>query len=141
ADMNLKNLPFKTVLRLAKDLSGMTLEELSEKTGIHLSQLQRYFSEEDYYPSPPKIVAISKALNTKVLAEWFMVQVENIKEGAFNSYFDVVKEIDDVIREIVKALEDGEVSEMERIRLLKEAIEARRALDGLIEKLEKEVKK
>ncbi|RUM30557.1 MAG: hypothetical protein DSY42_04480 [Aquifex sp.] len=135
--MNLKNLPFKTVLRLAKDLSGMTLEELSEKTGIHLSQLQRYFSEEDYYPSPPKIVTISKALNTKLLAQWFMVQVEGIENEAFKGYSDVVEEIEKVTREIVKALEDGEVNEMERQRILKAAAGAYSALEGLINALQK----
>ncbi|GAB6066036.1 hypothetical protein JCM9492_11280 [Aquifex pyrophilus] len=128
--MNLRSLSFKTALRIAKENAGMTLEEISEKTGISLSQLQRYFSEDDYYPSPPKIVAISRALGTKLLAEWFLAQVSDL-EGEFKGYFSVVKEIEDVISEIVKALEDGTITEMERRKLLKEAEEAVRALESL----------
>ncbi len=127
--MELRNLPFKTVLRLAKDLSGLTLEEISERTGISLSQLQRYFSEEDYHPSPPKIIAISKALKTKLLAEWFIAQVETHHE--FNGYFKVSKEISDVVMEITKALEDGKVNEYERRKLLVEVEEALKELENL----------
>ncbi len=127
--MELRNLPFKTVLRLAKDLSGLTLEEISERTGISLSQLQRYFSEEDYYPSPPKIIAISKTLKTKLLAEWFIAQVETHHE--FKGYSKVSKEISDVVTEITKALEDGKVSEYERRNLLVEVEEALKELENL----------
>jgi len=115
--MNLKSISFKTALRIAKEVSGLTLEEISEKTGISLSQLQRYFSEDDYYPSPPKIVAISRALNTKLLAQWFVAQVDGMENETFKGYSDVVEEIEKVTREIVKALEDGVVNEMERRRI------------------------
>jgi len=135
--MNLKDISFKTALRIAKEVSGLTLEDISEKTGISLSQLQRYFSEEDYYPSPPKIVAISKALNTKLLAHWFVSQVEDIETSAFRGYSEVVENIDRVTREIVKALEDGIVNEMERQRILTAAEGAYRSLEALINALQK----
>ena len=135
--MNLKDISFKTALRIAKEVSGLTLEDISERTGISLSQLQRYFSEEDYYPSPPKIVAISKAMNTKLLAHWFMAQVEDIENSTFRGYSEVVENIDRVTREIVKALEDGIVNEMERQRILTAAENAYKSLEALINALQK----
>ena len=135
--MNLKEARFKTVLRYAKDLSGMTLEELSEKTGISLSQIQRYFSDEDYYPSPIKLVAICKALNTTLPIEWMLQQVKG-SSLKWNGYHSVSKELSDVVNEIVTALEDGVITPVERERLYKEAIEAMEALKALINKLEKE---
>ncbi len=131
--MELGKIPFKTALRLAKDMSGLTIEELGERTGIHTSQLFRYFSDDDYYPSPPRIVAISKAMNTSILAEWFLAQVDT--RHNFNGYFKTSKELSDVITEITKALEDGRLSEYERRKLLKEVEEALRELNALKEHL------
>ncbi len=133
--MNLKEARFKTVLRYAKDLSGMTLEELAEKTGISLSQIQRYFSDEDYYPSPIKLVAICKALNTTLPIEWMLEQVKG-SSPKWNGYHSVSKELSDVINQIITALEDGVITPVEKERIYKEAVEAMEALKSLLRRLE-----
>ena len=133
--MNLKEARFKTVLRYAKDISGLTLEEISEKTGISLSQIQRYFSDEDYYPSPIKLVAICKALNTTLPIEWMLQQVKETSPK-WNGYHSVSKELSDVINQIITALEDGIITPVERERIYKEAVEAMEALKSLLRKLE-----
>jgi len=136
-NLDLKELPFKTVLQLTKDLSGLTLHEISEATGIHISKLKRYFSEEEYYPSPVALVDICIALKSTLPIEWQLVRVKEKVTGSseFNGYFKVSKEISDVVTEITKALEDGRISEYERRKLIAETEEAIKELTALKEHL------
>ncbi len=132
--MNLEALDFKTVLRVAWKQSGLTLEELAQKSGIPFGQIVRYINpDDDYHPNPYKVVALSRALNTTLLIDWFYAQTRT--ENYFNGYFKTTKEITDVINELTKALEDGKVSEYERRKLLTEVEEALRELEALKEYL------
>lgn len=131
--IDLEKLPFKTVLHIAKDISGLTLHEISEKTGIHMSQIKRYFSEDEYYPSPIALVDICKALNSTLPIEWQLVRVQ--EHSNFSGYFETTKELTDVINELTKSLEDRYISGLERRRLIKETEEAIQALTALKEHL------
>ena len=132
--MNLESIDFKTVLRLAWQQSGLTLEELAQKSGIPFGQIVRYVNPEDeYHPNPYKVVALSRALGTTLLIDWLYAQFET--RSQFNGYFKVSKEISDVVTEITKALEDGRISEYERRKLLGEVEEALRELNALKEHL------
>ena len=132
--MNLEGIDFKTVLRLAWQQSGLTLEELAQKSGVPFGQVVRYINTEDeYHPNPYKVVALSRALGTTLLIDWLYAQLET--RSRFNGYFKVSKEISDVVTEITKALEDGRISEYERRKLLGEVEEALRELNALKEHL------
>ena len=133
-NLELEGVDFKTVLRLAWQQSGLTLEELAQKSGVPFGQVVRYVNPEDeYHPNPYKVVALSRALGTTLLVDWLYAQL-NLKPN-FNGYFKVSKEISDVVTEITKALEDGRISEYERRKLLREVEEALRELTALKEHL------
>ena len=128
--MNLETVDFKTVLRLAWQQSGLTLEELAQKSGIPFGQIVRYVNTEDeYHPNPYKVVALSRALNTTILIDWMYAQLKTRRE--FQGYFRVSKEVSDVVTEITRALEDGRISEYERRKLLGEIEEALKELSAL----------
>ena len=128
--MNLETVDFKTVLRLAWQQSGLTLEELAQKSGIPFGQIVRYVNTEDeYHPNPYKVVALSRALNTTILIDWMYAQLKTRRE--FQGYFRVSKEVSDVVTEITRALEDGRISEHERRKLLGEIEEALKELSAL----------
>lgn len=131
--LDLMNFSFKATLHIAKTVSGLTLHEISEATGVHISKLKRYFSEEEYYPSPVALVDICIALKSTLPIEWQLIRVkEKIAENSnFNGYFKVSKEISDVVTEITRSLEDGRLTEFERRKLLTEVEEALKELEGL----------
>jgi len=133
--MNLEAIDFKTILRIAWQQSGLTLEELAQKSGIPFGQIVRYVNPDDeYHPNPYKVVALSRALGTTLLVDWLYARL-NTKSQNFNGYFKVSKEISDVVTEITKALEDGRVSEYERRKLIAETEEAIKELTALKEHL------
>lgn len=128
--MNLETVDFKTVLRLAWQQSGMTLEELAQKSGIPFGQIVRYVNTEDeYHPNPYKVIALSRAMNTTILIDWMYAQLKTRQQ--FQGYFRVSKEVSDVVTEITRALEDGRISEYERRKLLGEIEEALKELSAL----------
>lgn len=133
--LDLGTIDFKTVLRMAWKQSGLTLEELAHRSGIPLGQIVRYINvDDDYYPNPYKIVALSRTLNTTILIDWLYAQLKPNAQN-FNGYFKTTKEITDVINELTRALEDGKISEYERRKLLSEIEEALKELNALKEHL------
>lgn len=126
---NLDKLDFKEALQIAYRKSGLTYEEIAKKTNIHLSTIKRYFNiMDEYYPKPDHIIALSIALKTDLLIEWFVAHYENNKN--FISHHQVIKEITDVIVEVTRALEDGGISSFERQKLIKEISEAKQYLEA-----------
>lgn len=65
-------------LALAKEVSGLTAEELASRTGISVHVLRRYFkpTEEVYLPSLERIPPLSRALGNNVLLRWLQAQTE-----------------------------------------------------------------
>ncbi len=132
--MNLEAIDFKTVLRLAWQQSGLTLEELAQKSGIPFGQIVRYVNPEDeYHPNPYKVVALSRTLETTLLVDWLYAQLN--AKPQFNGYSRAIKEMTDVINELTKSLEDGKFNGYEKRKVIKEADEAIQALTALKEHL------
>lgn len=68
-------------LRHAKEVSGLTLEELSGRTGIRPSSLRRYFQQEEgYCPGLDKLPALILAFGNTVLLDWLDAQTERRPE-------------------------------------------------------------
>lgn len=134
--MELRNLSFTTVLRVTKEMSGKTLEEIANETGIGLSQIQRYFSEEGYYPSPPKLVSICKVLDSTLPIDWQYAQLE--KKKRFDGYLSLCEELNALVSTVIRVVADLKVTPYEKRQLLPVVERTITALEGLKEHLIKE---
>ncbi len=64
-------------LREAKAASGLTIEELSERTGIRPASLRRYFQQDDgYSPGLDKLPKLIQAFGNPIISEWIEAQAE-----------------------------------------------------------------
>jgi hypothetical protein len=73
----------KQALGLAKGVSGLNNSEISELAEIGNAEVTRFFKEHDnYYPSMPKIPALSRALGNTILQDWMNEQHAELTEVA-----------------------------------------------------------
>lgn len=64
-------------IRHAKDVSGMTTEEIAAAAGIRPAAVRRYLAQdsEDYFPGLDKIPALCRAMRNDVLIQWLQAQI------------------------------------------------------------------
>ncbi|WP_297456002.1 helix-turn-helix transcriptional regulator [Persephonella sp.] len=129
--IGLDQLSFKAVLFIAYQKSGKTYEQIANESNIPLSAIKKYFNpNEEYHPRPDHIITLSKVLNTTLLVDWFVAHVKVEQNHNLLPHL-ITKELTDVINEMMKALEDGELTLFERQKLVKEVKEAKEILDKL----------
>ena len=75
--MDMKNtLPIEAV-RAAKDVSGLSVDEIAARTGLAVHVLKQYFRNQDgYMPALDKIPVLCRALGNRILLQWLEAQVE-----------------------------------------------------------------
>lgn len=73
-----KTMSAQEALALAKEVSGLTAEEIASRTGISVHVLRRYFkaTEESYLPSLERIPPLSRALGNTILLRWMQAKAE-----------------------------------------------------------------
>jgi len=105
---NLADMTCKKMLVFAKEMSGLTLEEISEKSGIPMSSIKQYFDENrtDYYPTPYMIPRLCKALGNEIIIDWQCQQM--------GGYFVRLGETDCVSVQLLMATLTKEFSEVLR---------------------------
>lgn len=70
-----KNMSAKEALREAKDVSGMTAEEIAHGLGISTSHMRRYLDAGDNYtPSIGMIPALCRVMRNTILLQWLETQ-------------------------------------------------------------------
>lgn len=103
---------FKTNLRNELDYQGLTVKELSAKTGIPKPTLSCYLSSRKTMPTADAAVKIAKALNvtveylvtgeTKTTSETINNQKETVRNLLFNNFNSIPKEMQNAIKELIK---------------------------------------
>lgn len=74
----------KEVLRLAKEESGLTEEQIAEKLGVSLAIVKRYFNAHDaYLPSLEMIRRLGKALDNDILVRWLNSDIPSAHKEEF----------------------------------------------------------
>lgn len=134
----------KQALVLAKMMSGLTCEEIAERSGVSYPVVRRYFQEHDtdYAPSIYRIPALCKALGNRVLFDWQEAQLEEMNAGDIRSGAELQSELNRLTRElgelagvVDEGVRDGTLSRTEARRISGEARDverqARRIRDGL----------
>lgn len=80
--MSLKDMTAKEALRAAKEISGLTIEEIAKGIGVSMGNFKRYLKEDDpYWPSLEKLPRLCVVLGNTVLRDWIDAQIE-AKNGA-----------------------------------------------------------
>ena len=76
--VDLRKQTAKQALALAKSVSGLTIDEIAERSGIPEQTIAQYFkaSGEAYFPSLPKIPVLCRALDNTILLDWLHAQLE-----------------------------------------------------------------
>ncbi|MFP5223130.1 MAG: helix-turn-helix domain-containing protein [Acidobacteriota bacterium] len=137
---DLKNRTGGQALRLAREVSGLTLEAVSERSGISLPTIKRYFDEHDtYLPSLSNIPPLCRALENTIIMDWLAAQLEDLSpsEGIHSvqqllrGVNRIGQEAGDVCRVADRVAEDGFICPVEAQELageLKDVEEAARAI-------------
>ena len=72
-----QNMSWLEALRYAKDVSGLTAEEIATRMGVKPSIVRRYLQHaEGYAPGLDRLPALCAALGNTVLLQWLSAQVE-----------------------------------------------------------------
>ena len=70
-----RNMTAVEAVRLAKDLSGMTAEEIAAASGLGFPSVTRYFRQDgEYGPGLKNIPALCRAMGNSVLVDWLLAQ-------------------------------------------------------------------
>ncbi|MFI3272125.1 MAG: helix-turn-helix transcriptional regulator [Pseudomonadota bacterium] len=71
-----ENMSATDAVRLAKDVSGLTSEEIARRTGVGVNAIRQYIRQDDAYtPSLERIPALCDALGNTVLLQWLEEQI------------------------------------------------------------------
>ena len=70
-------------LRHAKEVSGLTTEEIAAAAGIRPAAVRRYLAQdsEDYFPGLDKLPALCRAMRNDVLIPWLAAQIGSRGKG------------------------------------------------------------
>lgn len=72
-----KNMSSLQAMRYAKEVSGLTVDELAARTGIRQASLRRYFQQDDgYMPGLDKLPRLISAFGNTVILDWLSAQTE-----------------------------------------------------------------
>lgn len=143
--MDLKNMTSKQALAHAKLISGLTLADIGERSGIPRAVVQRYLNENDheYYPGLHRIPDLCAALGNYVLVDWLVENTRELRDGYhIESICDlmrqmsrITKELGDVAKAIDEGSADNKLTQAEIRRITGEALDvelcARRLREGL----------
>lgn len=78
--LDYKNMTATEAMRHAKDVSGMTAEEIAVAMHIKVSVIRRYLQYEDgYSPGLDKIPTLCAAMDNFVLLHWIEAQLEPLR--------------------------------------------------------------
>lgn len=78
-----KNISAIEALRLAKDATSLTDEELARRMGISAHVVRRYFRQQDgYMPGLDKIAPLCEALGNRIILNWLEAQIERERVDA-----------------------------------------------------------
>ena len=81
--MDYETMTANDAMRAAKEASGMTDKEISDKTGIPISVIRQYLCRENgYRPGLDKIPALCRALGNTILLKWLDAQCDMRAEAA-----------------------------------------------------------
>lgn len=73
-----KNMTAIEALRHAREVSGLTPEEIAARTGQTAHVIRRYFrQQEGYMPSLDRIAPLCRALGNRFLMDWLLAQLED----------------------------------------------------------------
>lgn len=76
-----KHMSATEAIRHSKDISGKTIEELVQETGIRTPSFRRYLqNEEGYCPGLDKLPVIIRALGNDEILHWLLAQLEHEPE-------------------------------------------------------------
>lgn len=90
---DLETMSGKDAVRLAKDVSGLSTEEISRRSGIPLATMRRYLERSDsHLPSLERIPALCAALGNDVLTMWIQAKDcrDNVEVRAATSRAEVL---------------------------------------------------
>lgn len=82
--IDLRNMTASQALAFAKLSSGLTVDQIAERSGIGACHIKRYLNpneSDQYFPSLPRVPILCEALGNTILAEWVAAQIEPITEG------------------------------------------------------------
>lgn len=76
-----QNMTATEAMRHAKDVSGLTAEEIAAAAGLSAAVVRRYLQRgDDYAPGLDKIPALCRAMHNTVLIQWQQAQLERQAE-------------------------------------------------------------
>ena len=91
--MDMRNtLPIEAI-RAAKDVSGLSVDEIAARTGLPVYVLKQYFRNQDgYMPALDKIPLLCRAFGNRILLQWLEAQVaaEEVSETPAATRADVL---------------------------------------------------
>lgn len=74
---DLRHMSPADAIRWAKDVSGLTAEEIAERSGLSPHLIRRYMDKSgNYLPGLDKIPMLCKALGNTLILEWIRVQAK-----------------------------------------------------------------
>lgn len=72
-----QNMTATEAVRLAKDVSGLTAEEIAGEMRVSASVIRRYLQRgDDYEPNLSRIPALCRAMRNNILLSWIEAQLE-----------------------------------------------------------------
>lgn len=142
---DLERLGLYDALQLALSLSGKSVDDVAAEMGWGLSNANRIFSRENYWPTLPNLARLCTVLGNTVLLEWLHAQAEACglrfdaedvdATGLVLALGRLFKEMSDVAKEGAEAVKDGKIDQGEARRILRElrdvAVEVRRLTTSL----------
>ena len=80
--MNLKDMTAKEAIRVAKEASGLTTEEIADGLNVTAGNVKRYLKEDDpYWPSLERLPLLCAVLGNTLLRDWLSAQLEEKSAG------------------------------------------------------------
>ena len=119
--MDWYNMTGTDALRHAKMISRLTLEEISELSGIPMASLKRMFNETDlYFPSLINIPSLCRVMGNDVLVQWIQAKIQGVvpqpaptANGLLRAAAIMSKELGEAAGAIVCATEDQKLTKSE----------------------------
>lgn len=71
-----RNMDAVEAMRHAKDVSGLTAEQIAAVAGTSASVVRRYLNRDDYLPGFDRIPALCRAMRNTVLILWLQAQAD-----------------------------------------------------------------
>ena len=107
-----RNMTAIDTLRYAKEVSGLTVEEIASRMGATPRVVRSYFGRDGYEPGLGKIPGLCKAMGNRILLDWIAANLqEEFEVSAASSRADVLTSVARVtasIGDVQRCLADSE---------------------------------